>query len=446
MKKEGGLEKPIRHTINWTDPEFVNAEKIDEELRRVFDICHGCRRCFNLCDSFPKLFELVDESKTGELDSVDSKDFEGVVDACTLCDMCFLTKCPYVPPHEFNLDFPHLMLRYRVAEFAKGKVGGIRQAMANTDRNAKVAGKIAGIVNWANDQSNSFTRGVMQSTCGIQKDARIPKFARETFVEQCEIPEPNKLAPNFGKMAVLYATCFGNYNEPKINTAAMKVLTHNGVEVQVSYAGCCGMPNLEQGNVTQVAKQAKQVAAALSHYIDQGNTIISTIPSCTFMMKSEWPLLLPNDEEIKKLSMAVQDISEYIVSLSKDKGLAAGLKPLGQDVTVHIACHARAQNIGQKGAELLKLIPDTKVNVIERCSGHGGIWGMMKENFDTSLKVGRPVAKRAVDAQNQLVLSECPLAGEHILQGINELEKNTSSKVTRSTAHPIEIFAQAYGL
>lgn len=444
--REGGLEKPIRHIINWTDPDFVSAEKLDAELRRVFDICHGCRRCFNLCDSFPRLFELVDESKTGELDSVASEDFGQVVDACTLCDMCFMTKCPYVPPHEFNLDFPHLMLRYRVAEFQNGQVGAIRQAMAKTDRNARVAGTIATVVNWANDQSNSLTRTVMQSTCGIHAKAYIPKFAGKTFIDDCSIPEPNKAAPSFGEKAVLYATCYGNYNDPKINAAAVKVLAHNGVMIQPSYAGCCGMPNMEQGDVETVVQQAKQVAAKLRPLIDDGNVVISTIPSCTLMMKTEWPLLLPDDDNVQALSKAVRDISEYIIGLSKSKGLAAGLQPLGEDVTVHIACHARAQNIGQKGAELLKLIPDTNVNVIERCSGHGGIWGMLRENFDTALKVGRPVARRVAESKNQLVLSECPLAGEHIMQGVAELEQESADKITRSTAHPIEIFAKAYGL
>ena len=110
---EGSLEAPERHPIPWQDPDFYNEEKLDEELRRQFDVCHGCRRCHNLCDSFPRLFDLIDEAESMELDTVDSKDFKSVVDACTLCDMCFLTKCPYVPPHEFNLDLPHLMLRYR---------------------------------------------------------------------------------------------------------------------------------------------------------------------------------------------------------------------------------------------------------------------------------------------------------------------------------------------
>jgi len=138
---EGGLGAPIRHPIEWRDPDFYDSEKIDQELRRVFDICHGCRRCFNLCDSFPRLFDLIDEAATGELDSVDSKDFKPVVDACTLCDMCFMVKCPYVPPHEFDLDFPHLMLRYRAAELKQGKGDRMVAELTKTDRNARPASR-----------------------------------------------------------------------------------------------------------------------------------------------------------------------------------------------------------------------------------------------------------------------------------------------------------------
>ena len=148
MSGEGGLGAPVRHAIDWTNPDFFDEEKLDAELRRVFDICHGCRRCFNLCDSFPKLFDLIDESQSGELDTVSSDDFKPVVDGCTLCDMCFMTKCPYVPPHEFNLDFPHLMLRYRAIELKKGEVGFADRQLTETDRNGKIAGTIAPLANW----------------------------------------------------------------------------------------------------------------------------------------------------------------------------------------------------------------------------------------------------------------------------------------------------------
>lgn len=442
--REGSLEAPLRHIIDWTDPDFINKEKIDEEMRRVFDICHGCRRCFNLCDSFPRLFDLVDESKTGELDSVDSKDFKDVVDACTLCDMCFLTKCPYVPPHEFNLDFPHLMLRYRAAEFQEGKTSIVSKELAKTDRNGKIASLTAPIANWATKVDNKITRPLLEKTLKIHKEAAIPKFNSQTLVKQAE-KNPltlNKEAPAYGQKAVIYATCFGNYNNPSLGLAARSILAHNGVETEVVYPGCCGMPSLEQGDLEKVSSNAKHVASELKPWIDKGYTILALIPSCALMLKQEWPLLAPQDENVKALSTATKDISEYIVSLAKKYGLASGLTALGENITLHLACHARAQNIGQKAAEMLRLIPDTQVDVIERCSGHGGTWGMMVDNFETAIKVGKPAARQAVKNNNQLILSECPLAADHLMQ---EIERETK-EVTFTSAHPIEIFAKAYGI
>ena len=224
--KEGSLEAPTRHPLAWTDPDFYDEAKLDEELRRVFDICHGCRRCFNLCDSFPRLFDLIDESESGELDSVSSADFKPVVDACTLCDMCFLTKCPYVPPHEFNLDFPHLMLRYRAIERKKQGTPFVLKQVTETDRNGKLAAPVAGIANWATDTKNGLTRGVMQSVAGIDKRADLPKFHAKTFTRaaKSDVPEVNKAAPAYGRKAALYATCFVNYNNPDTGMAARRVL------------------------------------------------------------------------------------------------------------------------------------------------------------------------------------------------------------------------------
>src|SRR3984957_20156545 len=160
--REGSLEAPTRHPLAWQDEEFCDPAVIDAELRRVFDVCHTCRRCFNLCDSFPRLFDLVDASKTGELDAVESADFKPVVDACTLCDMCFMTKCPYVPPHEFNVDFPHLMLRYRAMEAREGTIAFADRQLAETDRNGKLAALVAPLANWASDTGNTLTRPMLE--------------------------------------------------------------------------------------------------------------------------------------------------------------------------------------------------------------------------------------------------------------------------------------------
>ncbi len=441
---EGSLDAPTRHPLAWNDPDFTDPAKLDEEMRRVFDICHGCRRCFNLCDSFPRLFDLVDAAPSGEVEGVKSEDFAQVVEACTLCDLCFMTKCPYVPPHPFNLDFPHLILRYRYAELKGGKKEGLPGELAKTDRNGKLAGAVAPLANWATSRKNKQTRAAMEKIVDVHRDAALPKFHGKTFALQAKSsPAPlNREAPGFGRRVVLYATCFVNYNNPAIGMATRAVLAKNGVESEVVYPRCCGMPQLEQGDLPKVAESAKHVSAALLPWIDKGYDVIALVPSCALMLKFEWPLILPDDEGVKRLSAATSDISEYIVKLAKGPGLAPGLKPLEGGVALHLACHARAQNMGQKAKELLALIPDADLQVIERCSGHGGSWGVRKENFDVALKVGRPVARQAKDSGKRFVASECPLAGEHILQGI----ERQGGTPPASAPHPIELFAQAYGI
>ena len=443
MSNEGSLKAPTRHPIPWTEPDFLDEGKIDAELRRVFDICHGCRRCFNLCDSFPRLFDLIDDSPSGELDTVPSSAFADVVDACTFCDMCFMTKCPYVPPHEFDLDFPHLMLRYRAAEQAKGKVGFQRKQLAKTDRNGKLAGKVAGLANWATAEDNTGMRKMLGGLAGIHPEAALPKYHSRTLMDRAAAaPAVNTAAPGHGRKAVIYATCFANYNEPEMGTAARAVLAHNGVETQVVYPSCCGMPMWEQGDLAQVAKNARKVAAEMAAWIDQGHAIIALVPSCALMLKFEWPLLLPDDADVRRLSENTYDITEYMVALARDAGLVPGMAPLPGGVTLHLACHARAQNMGAKGAEMLRLIPDTEVSVVERCSGHGGAWGIMKDNFETALKVGKPAARQALKAESAWVVSECPLAATHLRQGMERLQET----IPRTVPHPILLLARAYGL
>jgi glycerol-3-phosphate dehydrogenase subunit C len=446
--REGSLEAPTRHPIAWRDEEFYDPERIDAELRRVFDICHTCRRCFNLCDSFPRLFDLVDASPSGEVEGVASADFKTVVDACTLCDMCFMTKCPYVPPHQFDVDFPHLMLRYRAAEVGAKGMGFIKRQLTETDRNGKLAAPVAPLANWASRCGNRLTRPALEAVAGIHRNAALPKYHGKTFTARArsQAREINRQAPAYGRKAVIYATCFANYNSPEIGVAALSVLAHNGVETEVVYPRCCGMPQFEHGDIARVAENARRTAADLRSWVDKGYDVVSLVPSCSLMLKFEWPLIEPEDENVTALGRATFDTTEYLVDISRKEGLADGLKPLPGGVTVHIACHARAQNMGQKATEMLRLLPDTEVKVIERCSGHGGSWGVMKENFEVALKVGKPVARQARQNKTAFVVSECPLAREHILQGMERVNGEQPETAIDPAQHPIQVFARAYAL
>ena len=444
--REGSLEAPIRHPLDWRSADFYDEAKLDAEMRRVFDICHTCRRCFNLCDSFPRLFDLIDESKSGELDTVASADFKKVVDACTLCDMCFMTKCPYVPPHEFNIDFPHLILRYRAVEAGKKGVPAADRALADTDRNGKWATLISGTVNWATRRDNKMMRDLEEKAAGIDRNAELPKYASKSLESQAAANPlaRNQSAPAKARKAVLYATCYGDYNDTSIGMSALTVLARNGVETKVVHPACCGMPKLEQGMIDDVAEAAQKVAAGFAPYIDEGYDIVAPVPSCALMLKFEWPLILPEDESVKRLAEATFDLSEYVVAIARNEGLAEGMSPLDGGVAFHVSCHSRAQNIGQKGAELLALIPEADVTVVERCSGHGGAWGYKKGNFETAMKVGKPAARQMQSAGKQIIVSECPLAGLHVEQEIETLAADAPKP--ERVGHPIVLMARAYGV
>jgi glycerol-3-phosphate dehydrogenase subunit C len=447
--REGSLEAPIRHPIPWRDEDFYDEAKLDAEVRRVFEICHGCRRCFNLCDSFPRLFDLIDASPD-EVQGVKSEDFAKVVEACTLCDMCFLTKCPYVPPHAFDLDFPHLMLRARAVEAKKGRKNFTTHQLAEMDRNGRLARFASPLVNWAGAKKNKLTRPLMEKTAGIDRDAVLPSFAATTFIaaDKRRPVSPNKQAPAFGKRkAALYATCFVNYNKPATGLAARDVLNHLGVETRAVYPGCCGMPFLEQADLERVAANAEKVAKELVKLIDEGFDIVTLTASCGLMLKFEWPLIVPENADVKKLAASVYDIGEYVVDIAKKEGLTEGMKPLPEGVTVHIACHERAQAMGAKSAEMLKLIPGTPIDVVERCSGHGGTFGVMKATHGSAVKIGRPVFRAVLSSGRGHIVSNCPLAAEHIVENVAVLAaKDGKEAPARVAEHPIEIMARAYGL
>jgi glycerol-3-phosphate dehydrogenase subunit C len=445
--KEGSTGAPTRHALDWQSEAFTDLEAIDKELTRVFDICHGCRRCFNLCDSFPRLFDMIDNAPSGELDGVPKTRFAEVEEACTLCDMCFMTKCPYVPPHEFNLDFPHLMLRYRAARAKAGHKNFTAGQLAQMDRNGRLAGFAAPIANWAGDKTNTLTRPVLEAVAGIDKTAELPKFHGKTFVAAAKAacPPVNAEAPAGARKIALFPTCFVNYNNPKVGEAALAVLAKNGIAPKIVYPGCCGMPFFEQGDLKRVARGAERIAKTFREAVDDGHTIVTLTASCGLMLKFEWPLLCPENEDVRALAGAVMDVDELVVDIAKKEGLAPGLRPIEGGVTIHLACHARAQNMGQKGAQMLRLLPDTRVEVVERCAGHGGTFGVMKKTHGLALKVGTPTMRAALKAGTAHLVSECPLAAAHLVAGMKGLAVDGQT-VPVAPEHPIEIMAKAYGV
>jgi glycerol-3-phosphate dehydrogenase subunit C len=359
-----------------------------------------------------------------------------------------MTKCPYVPPHPFNLDFPHLMLRYRAAEAKAGKSNFTQRQLAQMDRNGRLAAIAAPIVNWASGKDNGLTRPLMEKIADIDRDAVLPKFHSRTFIaaDRGDPITANRAAPAFGKRkAALFATCFVNYNKPSTGMAARAVLNHIGVETRAAYPGCCGMPYLEQAQLDRVAEQATKVSKELVKLIDEGYDIVTPTASCGLMLKFEWARILPENENVKRLAENIFDIDEYVVDVAKNEGLPP-LEALPEGVTVHIPCHARAQNMGPKAAEMLRLIPETPVDVIERCSGHGGTFGVVTETHGVAVKVGRPVYRQVAEQARGHIASDCPLAGLHIVENAKALAARDGKTIAPKAEHPIEILARAFGL
>ncbi|MFM5929541.1 MAG: heterodisulfide reductase-related iron-sulfur binding cluster [Novosphingobium sp.] len=440
---EGSLDAPIRHAIPWQDEAWYDEAALEAELRRVFDICHGCRRCFNLCDSFPILFDAIDESPNEEVDDLSREQLASVVDACTLCDMCFMTKCPYVPPHSFDLDFPHLMLRHRAVEHRKGNTSFADRELAKMDRNGRLGSMVAGAANWATKEGNALTRPVMEAVVGIDRRAHVPPFLDTRLTNQAPalVPPPNPDGPAFGKKVAIYAGCHDEFNDATPGLALVKVLAHNGVKVRIEHPDCCGMPNFENGDMAAVSSAAQRISAHFAPLVQEGWDIVPLTTSCALMLKFEWPLIEPGNKAVEVLSRHTFDVSEYIVALAKDTGLAP-IAEMPAAISVHFACHARAQNMGPKALEMLRLIPGAAPALTERCSGHGGKWGIFAENFDRAVKVGKPAARNLMKTEPDMIVSECPLAGPHLRQVIEANGQTPPDRI----GHPIEVVAKAYGL
>jgi len=460
MAREGSLEAPTRHPLDWRNADFWNEELAFKEMERIFDICHGCRRCVSLCGSFPTLFDLVDEGKTGELDGVDHKDYWKVVDQCYLCDLCYLTKCPYVPPHEWNLDFPHTMLRAKAIKFKKGEVTAGEKFLASTDIHGSFAGIpiVVQVVNAVN--KTQFARNAMENMLGVDKNAWLPELATKKFRSGAAESKPHAVkdgAKTPGKVAI-YSTCYINYNEPGIGHDLLKVLDHNEVPyVLVSKEQCCGMPKLELGDLDSVNASKEANIPVLARYAKEGYAIVSAVPSCTLMFKQELPLMYPDDADVQLVKQAMWDPFEYLMQRKREGLLKTEFpQPLGK-ISYQIPCHGRVQNIGKKTEEMLKMVPATWVQTNERCSGHAGTFGVKKAYHQQAMKIGKPLFKKMADhpgsgaaadgsvaaaaGKPDYISSDCPLGGHHIAQGfeVNQLGNPT-------LAHPITLVRMAYGL
>ncbi len=441
-RREGSLDAPTRHPLDWQSEEFYDEGPLFTELERVFDVCHGCRRCFNLCNAFPTLFDAIDESDTMELGGVEKKVYWDVVDHCYLCDMCYMSKCPYVPPHEWNIDFPHLMLRAKSARFRKEGASWRDRILSATDAVGNFAGipVVAEVVNASN--RSTVGRKLLESTLGVHQHAPIPEYhskpARKRL-EHLHGVDGRRAEPGVatqGKV-VLYASCYGNRNRPAMAEDLVAVFEHNGIPVTLAEKeSCCGMPKLELGDLESVARAKESNIPVLAAWVDKGWDIVTPIPSCTLMYKQELPLMYPDDPDVRKVRDAIYDPFEYLMLRHKDGRLRTDFaKSLGK-VSYQVPCHLRVQNIGLKTRDILQLVPDTVVDAIERCSGHDGTYAVKKEFHDVSKRIAGPVVKKIENSEAEHFVSDCPMAAEQLVQDLDDY----------TAGHPMSLLRDAYGI
>ncbi|MEZ0123575.1 MAG: heterodisulfide reductase-related iron-sulfur binding cluster [Candidatus Reddybacter sp.] len=439
--REGSLEAPTRHPLDWQSESFWDKQDLETELERVYDICHGCRRCVSLCDSFPTLFDLVDESETLEVDGIDKGDYNKVVDQCFMCDMCYMSKCPYVPPHEWNIDFPHLMLRAKAHKFKEQGASFRDKTLTNTD----AVGKLATIplvditVNALN--SNKLFRKAFQSAMGVHKDAPIPRYHSKTLRKSVknlvDTISPKAVGDTTGKVA-LYATCYGNYNSPELGEDFYRVFQHNNIHIElVPKEQCCGMPKLELGDLDAVARAKEANIPVLAKLVDEGFDLIAPVPSCVLMYKQELPLMFPDDADVQKVKEAFYDPFEYLHLRHKKGEFNTEFVRSLDNISYHVACHLRVQNIGMKTRDILALVPDTTIHPQQRCSGHDGTYAVKEETYDKAVKIARPVVRKVNALKSEHLSSDCPMAAAHIADLAETGEK---------PEHPMTLLRMAYGI
>ncbi|NNN19050.1 MAG: 4Fe-4S dicluster domain-containing protein [Acidimicrobiaceae bacterium] len=418
-------------------PLYFDEADLRSELTRVFDLCHGCRLCLHLCPSFPTMFNAIDATD-GAVDELTAKDQDQVVDECYQCKLCY-NKCPYIPPHEWALDFPRLMLRANaVKKRNKHQTTSERladQVLSRTDLFGSVSVKLSGATNRALSTNSTIVRKTMEKVMGIAAERVLPPYAKQRF----SVWFKNRVKPfveNRRAKAVIFPTCFIEYQEPAMGKDLVAVFEKNGIECSLPEGvKCCGAPWLHSGDADHFKKIAEKNVTALVSQARQGNPIIVSQPTCAYVIKNDYPLYLQS-QEARDVAEATYDAAEYLIYVHKNNG-GINLEFNGtvpESVTYHVPCHMQAQNIGFKSRDLLKLT-GTKVTVVNKCSGIDGTWGYRKENYELSKKVASGLVKAIEKSDGQVLSGDCLLANTAITE-----------ETERRVFHPIQLVARAYGI
>jgi Fe-S oxidoreductase len=413
-------------TLLYEDAAYRDPVSLERELRRVGEICHQCRRCLPLCPSFPKLFDLVDATDR-EIEGVRMQGFDQVNELCFHCKLCY-NHCPYTPPHEWDVDFPALMRRHQIVRIARDGVPLARRLTTRTDAIGKAASLAPALLNFAN--RNRLSRWVMEKVLGIHREWVQPSYAGETVNRWFARRAPRTEGEN-GRV-VLFTTCSVNYSDTETGRAAVEVLERSRVRVDVCYQRCCGMPHTDTGDLDGVRALAERNVEDLLPFVEQGATVVVPGPSCSLLIKNEYPRLL-GSEAARRVAAATRDLMEHLYQMARAKQLDRDFeRPLGS-VAYHAACHLRAQNIGFRARELLGLA-GAEVTLVDACSGVDGTWGMQARFHDESLKVAKRMLDGIAAAAPDHIATDCPLSALRIQEGLG-----------RKAVHPIVLLRHAYG-
>ena len=416
------------------EPKYWEPGALDQEVLRVFEVCHGCRMCFKYCDSFPTLFSYIDERHDGDVKALAEREKDAVMDACFQCKLCEV-QCPYTPRdgHEFQLDFPKLVHRYQ-AQRAKRRPRTLRgRVLGDPDGTAKLARASLGLANLANRVG--LQRWFLEKLLGIHREKLLPEFASQTFERWAEAN--GRLAARTGPECVLFQTCYVQNNEPEIGRDTLEVLDKNRVEVGcLKGLACCGMPAWEQGDLERLRENARQNLDVLMPHVEAGSRVLAINPTCSMMLRREYPELLEgrDRERAARLAEAVQDPSEYLWSLRGEERFNTDFQSSpGAALAYHAPCHLRAQAVGFRGRDLLRKIPGVVPHMTMECCGHDGTHALKVEGFEASVRVGQRAFAGVKEADAEVWATDCPLAALQFAQHAG-----------KKPMHPMSILARAY--
>jgi glycerol-3-phosphate dehydrogenase subunit C len=421
-------------------PMYLDEADVREELTRVYDLCHGCRLCFKFCSAFPTLFDFVDVHDDQDAAKMTPAQQDQVVDECFQCKLCYIN-CPYIPGQsEWELDFPRLMLRADAMLTETGKKSGrdrlTDKVVARTDQVGFLGSLSAPVANAVTAKPGSTMRKVLEKTAGIAANRVVQPFARVRFTTWFKKRPKVRLANPRGKVAV-YPTCLVEYQAPEIGHDLVKVYERNGIECTMAgTTKCCGAPYLHSGDLERFTEIATDNVKALAGSVRAGNDIVVPQPTCSYVLRKDY-LDYVGGPDAELVAEHTFDAAEYLMKVHKTEGTPLDTTFGGDvpaSVTYHAPCHLRAQQIGLKSRDLLKLT-GTKITLVQQCSGMDGMWGMKAQNYPLSSPVGDKLAAEINRAGGEVVAGDCHLANGVIIE-----------KTGRVPLHPLQVVARAYGI